>query len=350
MTGPNPPGIAGARFAFQVVNPGSPMLRIRYRAGIAVDPYGFPDWIPYARVLVDLPAVPPGLGPDEVRVLDGLTANETAARTGDPLWTYEDRATTPAGWTWARLGTLARPGTAPVRRIALVPVELHGAYRHLGGVSTDRISGPRGLTDVQGGPPQLQRAGVLTDDALAKVEQHLGYPLPAGYRRFVARSNGGRPARPSVHPRFGFVVDQPFFGVARADRLQDLLYANAWFGDRLTRDWLAAAYVQGGLIAVKVRGDDRGSIWYWDDDDPRELDQLYPEEICAGLLHRVADDFTAFWLALNDFPLALRALAAAYAGDGLTQNGLAGDKHLGRARIAADERTGTSLPSAARLR
>jgi hypothetical protein len=40
MTGPHPAAIAGARFAFQVVRPGSPMLRIRYRAGIAVDPFG----------------------------------------------------------------------------------------------------------------------------------------------------------------------------------------------------------------------------------------------------------------------------------------------------------------------
>jgi hypothetical protein len=67
MTGSTTAPIAGARYAFQVIHPGSPMLRVRYVHGVAVDPYGFPDWTPLARALVELPAVDADLGADEVR-------------------------------------------------------------------------------------------------------------------------------------------------------------------------------------------------------------------------------------------------------------------------------------------
>jgi hypothetical protein len=56
------PAIPGTPYAFQVVAPESPVLRVRYRNDLAVDPHGFPDWVPYARALVQLPPCPPGLG------------------------------------------------------------------------------------------------------------------------------------------------------------------------------------------------------------------------------------------------------------------------------------------------
>jgi hypothetical protein len=227
--------------------------------------------------------------------------------------------------------------TAP-RRIALVPIELHGAYRHLGGVSTDAIAGRRGLGDAtESGPPGLLVESRLTEEAVVAVEQRLGHALPDSYRRFLARTNGGAPVGPAVHPGFGFVADQPFFGVGRSDWMQDLAYANGWFGDRLTADWLAAAYVHGGLILVKVRGEDRGSVWYCDDDDPRDRDDLTAAEVCATLLHRVAHDFAAFWLALRGVPAALWALAARLAA-------------AGRASLATDPRAGSALPTPGRQR
>jgi hypothetical protein len=98
--------------------------------------------------------------------------------------------------------------------------------------------------------------------------------------------------------------------------MQDLTYANGCFGDRLSSNFLAIGYVQGGLIAVRVRGSDAGSIWYWDDDDPHARDHHQAEQICSALLHRVADNFGAFWLALRESPATLRALAASGAADG----------------------------------
>lgn len=300
--------IAGTRHAFQVVHPGSSMLRVRYRTGVPVDPYGFPDWVSHARVVVRLPDVPDGLGLDEARVLGVLTANRLLADSGDPLWPAASPAEppaggpvpTPAGWTWAYL--------ARTRLVALVPVELHASFRHLGGIST--LTAPRrgaGLPGATGGPPRIGRSARLADDALRIVEQRLGYALPADYREFLAATNGGWPARPAVHPAFGFVVDQPMFGVTRSDWLQDLVYANALCADLLGPDHLAAGYVQGGLIVVRVAGGDEGSVWYLDDDDHRDTDDGHP----GRLLRRCADDFTAFWQALREPPPALTARAEA---------------------------------------
>jgi hypothetical protein len=302
------------------------MLRIRYRGGVAIGPHGFPDWIPYARAVVQLPAARSDLGVDEARVLDLLTANEAVARGGDPLWVDVDTGGTPAGWTWAHV--------AMTRQIALVPVELHGAFRHLGGVSTGGFGrGARGLRVGDRRPPGIRFTERLSEEATNKIEEHLGYVLPAAYRSFLAGTNGGRPARPAVHPGFGFLVDQPFFGVSRRDWLQDLVYANEWFGDRLSADWLAVGYVQGGLIAVRVRGGDEGSVWYWDDDDHRDTDEHSAEDVCERLLHRCADDFGSFWRALCDVPEALRDGAIRAAADAL---------------VVAPERLGTSLPAARR--
>jgi hypothetical protein len=319
MSGTASAPIAGARYAFQAVQPGSPMLRVRYRHGVPVDPHGFPAWSAYARVVVGLPPADPALGVDESRVLDVLTAGAVA---GFP-------AGGPDGWVWAHL--------TRARQLALVPAELHGSFRHLGGVSTGTADrNRRGLVADGAGPPPIRFASRLSDPAVEAIEERLGLPLPPAYRDFLARTNGGWPAWAAVHPAFGFVVDQAFFGAARQDRLFDLVYANAWFGDRFTADWLAVGYVQGGLIAVRVGGDDRGSVWYYDDDDPRDRDPYGAVEVCGRLLHRCADDFTAFWRALRRPPRELRERAQATAAEG-------------RARTVDDERIGWALPPA-RLR
>ncbi|MET7425261.1 SMI1/KNR4 family protein [Dactylosporangium sp. NPDC005555] len=300
--------IAGGRHAFQVLHPGSPVLRVRYRAGIVVDAHGFPDWVPYARAVVQLPPVRDDLGAHANRVVDVLAANRVLAGT-DPLYADAPAGGGPAGWTWAHLPVVT-PG-AP-RRAALVPIELHGAHRHLGGVSTARTDRTRRYLGEPGRWPVPSRVeATVADDALTKVEEHLGHALPADYRQYLRDSNGGGPHVAVVHVGLGFVADQPMFGVARPDALQDLLYANAWFGDRFTTDYVAAGYVQGGLIAVKVRGEATGSVWWFDDDDPRAKDDDTAEDVCERLLHHCADDFKVFWQMLCEPPEPLRAAAAA---------------------------------------
>ncbi|MFG2042839.1 SMI1/KNR4 family protein [Dactylosporangium sp. NPDC048998] len=322
---PQPP-IPGARYALTVFRPPAPVLRVRYRDGVVVGGHGYPVWTPYARALVDLPDPPAGRCVDELRVLDVLAANEALAAAGSPL-AAPDRAT-PHGWTWAHLGRS--------RRIALVPIDLHASFAHLGGVATMGADRSRRGVDVAGAPGVGQASGVrLPEAALRQVEESLGHPLPAQYRQFLLDTNGARPAVPAVHPGFGFVADQYFFGFARQDWMEDPLYAGGWFRDRLTDEFLVAGYVQGGLIALRVRGDDAGSVWYLDDDDPRDADTFDAEYRSAHLLHRLADDFGQFWSQLRAVPYWLRRLAWQLVAEG-------------RARLAEAEDAGRSLPRSLR--
>jgi hypothetical protein len=318
----------GARFAMNVIHPGSPTLQVRYRQGVLVTPYGFPDWPLCARVLVELPPPEPGLTLDEQRVVDVLAANAAMARAaggpdGDPLWAGTEPGrpvATPDGWCWAHVAPL-RPwaitaADAGARQLALVPIELHGSYRHAGGVRALPATG-RGLrTDPEPVPVGRAPGDAVPDDLLDLLERALGWPLPAAYRRFLAETNGAGPAEPGVLPGYGFVADQRLFGIAREDRQQDLSYVVEWVRDRLTVDFLPIGYVQGGLLAVKVSGDDLDSVWYLDDDDPRDRDAYDAEYICANLLHRCADSIDGLWAALVRPAAALVELAEAWAADG----------------------------------
>ncbi|GAA4728308.1 SMI1/KNR4 family protein [Phytohabitans rumicis] len=333
MTAADPPDLApGARFAMSVIHPGSPTLQVRYRQGVLVTPYGFPDWPLCARAVVELPPPDAGLTRDEQRVVDVLAANEAMARAaaepaGDPLWTA---ATTPVGWCWAHVGA-----PDPPRRLALVPAELHAAFRHAGGVRLLPSAG-RGLR-VDPEPASARRAPgePVPDDLLDLLESALGWPLPPAYRRFLAETNGAGPAAPGVLSGYGLVADQPFFGIARDDRHQDLSYVVEWVRDRLTVDFLPIGYVQGGLLAVKVSGGDLDSIWYWDDDDPRDRDAYDAEHICAHLLYRCADSIDDLWTALARPAEALLRLAGEWA-------------ERGQVTQVRDEAVGAGLPARAR--
>jgi hypothetical protein len=280
--------------------------------------------VTYARVLVEKDPPSPRLGIDEERVLDLVSANLLAAASDAALYEGVAAGGTPKGWTWAHIGR--------TQQMALVPIELHASFRHLGGISTGGgYRSQRGVPGTAGGPPRIRFSQRLTDDAVIAIEEHLGYPLPAGYRSFMQRTNDGYPDRPVVHPSFGFVLDQPLFGSVREDWHQDLVYTNGLMRDRLTDDFLAIGYVHGGLLAVRVRGEDSGSVWYLDDDDYRDRDDMDPAAICEQLLQRCAGGFVEFWRALRGLPEDLMAQARRRVEDAAV-------------RIVADEEAGSMLP------
>ncbi len=333
----------GAQYAMNVIHPGSPALRVRYRQGVLVDPYGFPDWLLYARALVELPALP-ALAPagtdwtiDELRVIGVLAAN-LAMLGRDPLWPGPaDRdgiTATPAGWCWAYL-----PGydTGSARRLALVPVELHGSYRHGGGLRTLPVDwSRRGLrTDDPPVPVGVSVGDEVPADLIDALETLLDTGLPPVYRRYLADTNGAGPATPGVLAHHGLVADQPLFGLARADRHQDISAAPELFADRLPPELLAIGYVQGGVLAVSLSGPDADTVWYLDDDDPRDDENLGPGRIATDLLHRCAAHLEEFWSALHTPARALVDRAAELV-------------ESGQVRPVRDELAGSSLPPAAR--
>jgi hypothetical protein len=138
-----------------------------------------------------------------------------------------------------------------------------------------------------------------------------------------------------VLPGLGLLADQPLFGLARPDQYQDLGYAPRWLADRFTPEFLPIGYVQGGLLALRVTGSDAGSVWFLDDDDPRDDDSLGAREICDRLLYRCADDLDGFWAALRPPAAVLREVA-----DELVR--------AGQVRVVQPELAGAALPAAVR--
>jgi len=289
----------GSSLAGRIVQLGPPLLRVRYRFGVYVTLGGYPDWEPYAAAMVGLGPVPSGRTVDEIRVLDVLAANRALAR-ATAQGAASGAGRTPAGWVWAHVGT--------ARQLALVPAELHAAFRHRGGVGGLRPATPdrRGLRiEAPGRPVRFRAVRTVAEEALVRFENWLGSPLPESYRGHLRATNGGLPTEPAVLPTAGFVADQPLFGLAAEDRAHDLGYVNTVLHDRFTPDLLAIGHVQGGLLALKVGGADRGSVWYWDDDDPRDDERYEAPVICRDLLVRCADDFDAFLGALTVVPPSL---------------------------------------------
>ena len=87
------------------------------------------------------------------------------------------------------------------------------------------------------------------------VEEDLGYRLPGAYRSFLKAAGGCAPVGAALDAELGLLVDQPFFTVRDEAAVNDLVYVNKCLRDHLTKDYLGVGFVQGGLLAVKVKGD-----------------------------------------------------------------------------------------------
>jgi hypothetical protein len=108
------------------------------------------------------------------------------------------------------------------------------------------------MTDV--GPP-------LKGKDIEELERKLDARLPAAYKAFLRKYNGGSP-----EPRyFKNEVLSEFFGAKIKDKLYDLA-AN----HRSMRKWLPAEVIPiardafGNVICLAIRGKNRGKVYFWD--------------------------------------------------------------------------------------
>jgi hypothetical protein len=289
MGAPARAAIPNGQFAGRLFEFSDPELDRKYPRGVYVDLHGYPVFSVYARRAAEIADPPPGLSSDEVRVTDVIAANLIGASTGDPLWQQGRPPTvTPEGWTWVH--------EARTRRLFLIPAELNAAFRHHGGMATLNTDPSKSGLWHEGmlEPVAFERSGSVPEDAMLQLESQLGLQLPPSYRRFLAGTDGGRPLLPAVNLQHGFIVDGWLFGLRRQDMHQELIYANQSLYDRFTDEFLGVGYVQGGMLAVKVRGADIGSVWFFDDDDPRDNDGRDSTSICGQLLYRLGNDFDDF--------------------------------------------------------
>ncbi|MFE4519313.1 SMI1/KNR4 family protein [Kitasatospora sp. NPDC056783] len=313
------PGVAAApnaAYAGQVVQFPDPVRAERHPAGVRVDEYGYPDFGPYAAAVAEVADPPAGFGVDELRLTDYVSANAALHTQGHPLWADLTTAVaTPAGWTWHHAVGRAAPGW---RRMELVPVEVKALLRHHGGLATSSADHTRrGTRPLQERRPvhfSLAEDGDapsgLPEDLVQRAEQRLGYRLPDAYRTFLKLGGGHAPVGVGLDTELGLLLDQPFLTLTEEYGTADLVYANKCLRDHLTKDYLGIAYAQGGLVALKVRGERTGSVWFHLYDDARDTGAPEaPESRCARLLLPCGEDFDAFLLRLAGSPPELESVA-----------------------------------------
>ncbi len=300
-----------AAYAGQVVHFPDPLRAARHPGGVRVDDDGYPDFSPYAAAAAEIADPPEGFGLDELRLTDYVSANAAQHRAGHELFRGPSPVATPHGWTWHHV--------VGGRRMELVPVEVKALLRHHGGLAdcpADRDKrGTRPLQDPFPAhfalEPGVPPGGAERESALRDLEEDLGYRLPGAYRDFLKAAGGRAPVGAAFDPELGLLVDQPFFALRDRAELDDLRYANKCLRDHLTKDYLGIGYVQGGLLALKVRGERTGGVWFCPYDDPRDRDGAWESarERVEALLVPCGDGLDAFLLRLAGGPPELETVA-----------------------------------------
>ncbi|MGK5529859.1 HNH endonuclease [Streptomyces sp. URMC 129] len=292
-------------YAGQVVQFPDPVRAARFPDGVRVDADGFPDFSPYAGAAAEIAEPPEGFGVDELRLTDYVSANAALHAQGHELWADLSPVATPHGWTWHHV--------AHSRRLELVPVEVKALLRHHGGLATAPVDqtkrGTRPLAETKPVHFSVPHAVAVPEDRLRAAEDRLGYRLPEAYRSFLKAAGGCAPVGAALDAELGLLVDQPFFTLREEAAVNDLVYINKCLRDHLTKDYLGVAFVHGGILAVKVKGEDLGSVWLCPYDDARDRDGMLLQQRVDDLLLPCGADFDDFLLRLAGNPPELETVA-----------------------------------------
>lgn len=114
----------------------------------------------------------------------------------------------------------------------------------------------------------------LSDKQLDRLERDLDIKLPAPYRSFLLRTNGGKP-----HPDFFPIAEhtslalgriEVFFGIGRSDRKANVDWHYKMLIGHLPNYALPiAATVNDDVIFVALGALDQGRIYFWERGDAR---------------------------------------------------------------------------------
>lgn len=295
-----------AAYAGQVVHFPDPVRAARHPRGVLVDAAGFPVFTPYARAAAEVAEPPEGFGVDELRLTDFVSANAAQHAAGHELWVDAPPVATPHGWTWHHV--------AGTRRLELVPVEVKALLRHHGGLAMAAVDqdkrGTRPLRETR--PVHLalpHRDLAVAEEQVVQAEGVLGYRLPGAYRAFLKAAGGCAPVGVALDAELGLLVDQPFFTVRDEAAVNDLVYVNKCLRDHFTKDYLGVGFVQGGVIAVKVKGEAVGTVWFCAYDDARDREGWTVQDRVGALLLPCGVDFDDFLGRLAGNPPELETVA-----------------------------------------
>lgn len=133
----------------------------------------------------------------------------------------------------------------------------------------------------------VEPRGPISEGQIAAVEADLGVRLPEPYRSWLRETNGGELAEELEVPcTNGNGLLSDLDGVERLPIIRDLARNKV-----VPDDYVVVTLGHGGSLAIKVTGDDAGSVWWVDFD---LADYLGVEGPSQEVMRRVADDWDGF--------------------------------------------------------
>lgn len=149
--------------------------------------------------------------------------------------------------------------------------------------------------------PMDETGPALDPATVAKLESAIGATLPQDYRAFLLATNGGRPA--DTHRMFALGKQQVALNqLHRLDTPRSPLRSDGWRPAWMPPDLLSIGGASGGIIAICLRGEHAGSIWYLDTMDAR------PEGSNPRVAWHDRRDFTKLAPSFSAFVAALTPL------------------------------------------
>ncbi len=145
------------------------------------------------------------------------------------------------------------------------------------------------------GPP-------ITSADIESVESRIGIRLPADYKAFLLKYNGGRPT-PNAFPIEGLANNpfggiQVFFGIDDPIDSCNLDSNYEIVSGSLPTNLLAIACNGGGdLICLSLYGDDAGAVLFWDSHHDQPYEPNYDH------VYKIADSFPEFLESIQEVPL-----------------------------------------------
>jgi hypothetical protein len=113
----------------------------------------------------------------------------------------------------------------------------------------------------------LERRSPVSELLLERLERRVGRALPADYRSYLVRQDGGQLSDNSEAIR-------DVFGLGEVPEFASLWHSLEVYEDRVPY-WLlpVASDLSGNLFAVSLRDEDNGSLWFWDHEEEADEDE-----------------------------------------------------------------------------
>ncbi|MFC7624410.1 SMI1/KNR4 family protein [Microlunatus sp. GCM10028923] len=132
-----------------------------------------------------------------------------------------------------------------------------------------------------------------SEEQIAAVETALGVRLPEKYRSWLMQTNG---CLVGEYTRVPGVAEGTFSEIDAVESLPSINQSS--LNDLIPDDFLQVTISFGGSLAIKIEGEDQGSVW-WASSWKAEVDGIL-DEPSREIMFRLADDWDAFLVL--DFP------------------------------------------------